>query len=99
MDEIQTLPEFEVIFITSVDENIAILQSVICTIIVPVSLLLIYGIVHYEHFGVDPQKRSFFNKSIGAQTCATTAHAKHVDFLLRAKAKKKPFFSRITNKL
>ena len=66
MDEIQTLPEFEVIFITSVDENIAILQSVICTIIVPVSLLLIYGIVHYEHFGVDPQKRSFFNQAISA---------------------------------
>ena len=61
-----TWPQFEVIFITSVDEQIAILQTVVCSAMLPISLTLIYGIVHYEHFGVDSQKRSFFNQAISA---------------------------------
>ena len=61
-----TWPQFEVIFITSVDEQIAILQTVICSVMLPISITLIFGIVHYEHFGVDSQKRSFFNQAISA---------------------------------
>ena len=61
-----TWPQFKVIFITSVDEQIAILQTVICSIMLPISITLIFGIVHYEHFGVDSQKRSFFNQAISA---------------------------------
>ena len=59
-----TWPRFEVIFITSVDEQIAILQTVVFSAMLPISLTLISGIVHYEHFGVDSQKRSFFNQAI-----------------------------------
>ena len=61
-----TWPQFEVIFITSVDEQIAILQTVVCSVMLPISLTLIFGIVHYEHFGDDSQKRSFFNQAISA---------------------------------
>ena len=61
-----TWPQFEVLFITSVEEQIAILQTVMCSVILPISLTLIFGIVHYEHYGVDPQKRSFFNQAISA---------------------------------
>ena len=61
-----TWPQFEVIFITSVDEQIAILQTVICSVMLPISITLIFGIVHYEHFGVDSQKRSFFNQALSA---------------------------------
>ena len=53
-------------FITVVDTNIAILQSLICVTILPLGLCLIYGIVLYEHFGVDAQKRSIFNQLISA---------------------------------
>ena len=61
-----TWPQFDVIFITSVDEQIAILQTVVCSVMLPISLTLIFGIVHYEHFGDDSQKRSFFNQAISA---------------------------------
>ena len=59
-------PPFEVLFITSVDNQIAVLQTVMCIALLPTSLTLIFGIVHYEHFGVDSQKRSFFNQAISA---------------------------------
>ena len=59
-------PPFEVLFITSVDNQIAVLQTVMCIALLPTSITLIFGIVHYEHFGVDSQKRSFFNQAISA---------------------------------
>ena len=61
-----TWPQFEVVFITSVDKQLAILQTVICSVTLPISLSLIFGIVHYEHYGVDSQKRSFFNQAMSA---------------------------------
>ena len=57
-------PPFEVLFITSVDYQIAVLKTVMCIVMLPISLTLIFGIVNYEHFGVDSQKRSFFNQAI-----------------------------------
>ena len=59
-------PPFEVLFITSVDNQIAVLQTVMCIVLLPTSLTLIFGIIHYEHFGVDSKKRSFFNQAISA---------------------------------
>ena len=59
-------PPFEILFITSVDYQIAVVQTVMCIVLLPISLTLIFGIVHYEHFGVDSQKRSFFNQAISA---------------------------------
>ena len=59
-------PPIEVLFITSVDYQIAVLQTVMCIVLLPTSLTLIFGIVHYEHFGVDSKKRSFFNQAISA---------------------------------
>ena len=61
-----TWPQFEVNFITSVDPEFAILQTVFCIVMLPVSLILMFGIVHYEHFGVDSMKRSFFNQALSA---------------------------------
>ena len=37
--------------ITSVDTNIAILQTVVCMVVLPIGTILIYGIVLYEHEG------------------------------------------------
>ena len=51
---------------TSVDSNVAILQTVTCVVGLPISIILIYGIVLYEHEGVDSQKRSVFNQLISA---------------------------------
>lgn len=51
---------------TSVNTGYAILQTIFCVILLPTSLTLIFGIVYYEHFGVDSQKRSFYNRSISA---------------------------------
>ena len=51
---------------TSVDTNVAILQTVTCTVGLPIGTILIYGIVLYEHEGVDSQKRSVFNQLISA---------------------------------
>ena len=59
-------PPFEVLFITSVDYQIAVLKTVMCIVMLPLSLTLIFGIVNYEHFVVDSQKRSFFNQAISA---------------------------------
>ena len=59
-------PQFEVLFITSVDTQVAILQTVLCIVLIPISITLIFGIVNYEHYGVDSQKRSFFNQAISA---------------------------------
>ena len=61
-----TWPQFEVDFLTSVDPDIATIQTVSCIVILPISLALILGIVHYEHFGIDSKKRSFFNQAISA---------------------------------
>ena len=47
-----------------VDTNVAILQTVICIVVVPIGIILIYGIVLYEHEGVDSKKRSLFNQLI-----------------------------------
>ena len=58
------LNEFD--YITSVDTNVAILQTTICIITLPIGFFLIYGIVLYEHEGVDSQKRSIFNQLISA---------------------------------
>ena len=58
------LNEFD--YITSVDTDIAILQTTICIISLPISFFLIYGIVLYEHEGVDSQKGSIFNQLISA---------------------------------
>ena len=66
MENTTAWPQFEVIFLTSVDEYFAVLQTVLCILILPISLTLIFGICHYEHFGVDSQKRSFFNQAISA---------------------------------
>ena len=52
--------------ITSVDTNIAILQTVVCMVVLPIGTILIYGIVLYEHEGVDSQKRSVFNQLISS---------------------------------
>ena len=51
---------------TSVDTNVAILQTVVCMLVLPIGTILIYGIVLYEREGVDPQKRSVFNQLISA---------------------------------
>ena len=51
---------------TSVDTNVAILQTVTCMVGLPISLILTYGIILYEHEGVDSQKRSVFNQLISA---------------------------------
>ena len=51
---------------SSVKTGYAVLQTIVCLILLPTSLTLIFGIVHYEHFGVDSKKRSFFNRSISA---------------------------------
>ena len=53
-------------FITEVDTKVAILQSIICLTVLPFGLFLIYGIVLYEHFGVDAQKRSILNQLMSA---------------------------------
>ena len=66
MENTTAWPQFEVIFLTSVDEDFAVLQTVLCILVLPISLTLIFGIRHYEHFGVDSQKRSFFNQAISA---------------------------------
>ena len=66
MDNFTAWPQFEVNFITSVGKETAILQTVVCSVILPISLTLIFGILQYEHYGVDSQKRSFFNQSISA---------------------------------
>ena len=39
-----------------VDTNVAILQTVICIVVLPIGIILIYGIVIYEHEGVDSKK-------------------------------------------
>ena len=49
-----------------VDTKVAILQTVICIVVLPIGIILIYGIVLYEHEGVDSQKRSLFNQLISA---------------------------------
>ena len=51
---------------TSVDSNVAILQTVTCMVGLPIGIILMYGIVLYEHEGVDSQKRSVFNQLISA---------------------------------
>ena len=51
---------------TSVDTNVAILQTVVCMVALPIGTILIYGIVLYEREGVDSQKRSVFNQLISA---------------------------------
>ena len=53
-------------YTTSVDTDVAILQTSVCVICLPISLFLIYGIVLYEHQGVDSQKRSIFNQLLSA---------------------------------
>lgn len=69
LDENQTWPEVNQVdldYVTSVDTNVAILQTVVCLVALPLGILLVYGIVLYEHFGVDSQKRSIFNQLISA---------------------------------
>ena len=67
LDENQTWPEVnKVDYVTSVDTNVAILQTIVCLVALPLGIFLIYGIVLYEHFGVDSQKRSIFNQLISA---------------------------------
>ena len=51
---------------TLVDTNLAILQTVVCMVALPIGTILIYGIVLYEREGVDSQKRSVFNQLISA---------------------------------
>ena len=51
---------------TSVDSNVAILQTVTCMVGLLIGIILMYGIVLYEHEGVDSQKRSVFNQLISA---------------------------------
>ena len=53
-------------YTTSVDTDIATLQTVVCIISMPLGMFLFYGIVLYEHVGVDSQKRSIFNQLISA---------------------------------
>ena len=56
----------DVDYITRVDINVAILQTVVCMVTLPIGIILVYGIVLYEHEGVDSQKRSIFNQLISA---------------------------------
>ena len=51
---------------TLVDTNLAILQTVVCMVALPIGTILIYGIVLYEREGVDSQKRSVFNQLISS---------------------------------
>ena len=51
-------PQFEVDFITSVDTDIAIIQTITYIILMPVGSVLIHGIILYEKVGVDAKKRS-----------------------------------------
>ena len=53
-------------YITTVDTNVAILQTVVCMVTLPIGIILVYGIVLYEHEGVDSQKRSIFNQLISS---------------------------------
>ena len=61
-----TWPDPENEYSAPVDSNVAILQTIVCVCVVPIGILLIYGIVLYEHEGVDSQKRSIFNQLISA---------------------------------
>ena len=61
-----TWPDLEADYSTQVDTNVAILRTAIYIITVPIGIAMIYGIVLYEHVGVDPKKRSIFNQLISA---------------------------------
>ena len=61
-----TWPDPDNEYSAPVDTNVAILQTITYIAVVPVGILLIYGIVLYEHEGVDSQKRSIFNQLISA---------------------------------
>ena len=61
-----TWPDLEANYSTSVDTSVAILQTIVYLVTVPIGILLIYGIVLYEHEGVDSQKRSIFNQLISS---------------------------------
>ena len=53
-------------YFTTVSTNIAVLQLATYIVVLLIGIPLILGIIHYEHFGVDAQKRSIFNQLISA---------------------------------
>ena len=61
-----TWPDLEADYSTQVDTNVAILRTVIYIITLPLGMAMLYGIILYEHVGVDSQKRSIFNQLISA---------------------------------
>ena len=64
MEENTTSLQSEIEDITRVDTSIAILQTATYLTIGFIGIPLIMGIIHYEHFGVDAQKRSILNQLI-----------------------------------
>ena len=61
-----TLSEYDTDIRTKVNINVAILQTIVCMVVLPIGLSLVFGIVLYECQGVDSQKRSIFNQLISA---------------------------------
>ena len=61
-----TLSKYDTEYMTEVNTNVAILQTIVCMVVLPIGLSLVFGIVLYECQGVDSQKRSIFNQLISA---------------------------------
>ena len=64
MEENLTLPQFEIEDFTTVDTRIVVLQTTAYVAVCLIGIPLILGIVYYEHYGVDAQKRSILNQLI-----------------------------------
>ena len=64
MESNTTWPQFETVFITTVETEVALLQTIAYVVSIPIGTLLISGIILYEREGVDSQKRSIFNQLI-----------------------------------
>ena len=64
MEENATSPQYEIEDFLKVDTNNVILQTVTYATVCFIGIPLIVGIIHYEHFGVDAQKRSILNQLI-----------------------------------
>ena len=63
-ENITLLPELEIEDFAAVDTRIAVLQTTCYIAVCFIGIPLILGIINYEHFGVDAQKRSILNQLI-----------------------------------
>ena len=77
-----TWPQFDINFITTVDTNVAILQTVTYVIVVSIGIPLVLGIISYERIGVDSKKRSIFNQLVSAFFTNVALNASFIGFFI-----------------